>query len=414
MFLNDLAITLKQARLGVRLGNIDICILLYADDMVIICPTAEKLQEALHVMHDWFHKWKLIISSEKTEVVHFRPKGCKKTESVFHCGDKVLKIAEEYKYLGIHLDSNLLLTKAGNERQLKGSKALNQLLQKSKRVNCFSFKVFSKLYDTCVTSVTDYGISIWGCEKMKCKDNVYFSAIRRFFGLPKHTNLAGLKSISLWLPQNYRMMLEKIRLWNRLCKMAPDRLTKRVFIFDQHKLENNWSKDFLSVCKLIGEEDAFSRICPIDAAKAKDTLSELFVSECRHEIENASRLSALKEITLPPKCMSLPNRTSRNLAVKLILGVLKLRVETGRFENLARDDRRCIICSMDEVEDSSHFICVCPTLNDPRVKLNDMLPIVPLNVEYYVSNLMNCITNKISSIIYDMWTKRLAFLYTGH
>ena len=46
---------------------------------------------------------------------------------------------------------------------------------------------------------------------------------------------------------------------------------------------------------------------------------------------------------------------------KFRLGVLALRIETGRYQRprLAVEERVCKMCSSDEVEDESHFLLRC-------------------------------------------------------
>ena len=49
LFINDLATDVKDLGLGVKVGGQDISILLlYADDIVLISPTAENLQQMLN------------------------------------------------------------------------------------------------------------------------------------------------------------------------------------------------------------------------------------------------------------------------------------------------------------------------------------------------------------------------------
>ena len=44
----------------------------------------------------------------------------------------------------------------------------------------------------------------------------------------------------------------------------------------------------------------------------------------------------------------------------------KLAIETGRFYNIPRDQRYCIYCSMNVIENEYHFLLCCPFLNELR------------------------------------------------
>ena len=41
-------------------------------------------------------------------------------------------------------------------------------------------------------------------------------------------------------------------------------------------------------------------------------------------------------------------------------------IETGRYENIPREQRVCQFCNMRKVEDEYHFLLVCPNYRDLR------------------------------------------------
>ena len=73
LYINDLAKTLKEDGPLLSVGDLNINILLYADDMVLIADNESDLQTLLDVMYRWCMKWRLSVNKEKTKVVHFRP-----------------------------------------------------------------------------------------------------------------------------------------------------------------------------------------------------------------------------------------------------------------------------------------------------------------------------------------------------
>jgi len=69
---------IKQGNLGVQIEDMDLSILLYADDIVLIAENEVNLQNMLNIMSSWCCncKWRLTINNEKkkTQVVQFREK----------------------------------------------------------------------------------------------------------------------------------------------------------------------------------------------------------------------------------------------------------------------------------------------------------------------------------------------------
>ena len=53
IYINDLAEELKRMNLGIKMGDLHICILLYADDIVLVSEHEKNLQRMLNHVHKW-------------------------------------------------------------------------------------------------------------------------------------------------------------------------------------------------------------------------------------------------------------------------------------------------------------------------------------------------------------------------
>ena len=53
--------------LGIKMEDLHICILLYADDIVLVSEHEQNLQRMLS-------QWQMKVNSEKTKIVHFQNK----------------------------------------------------------------------------------------------------------------------------------------------------------------------------------------------------------------------------------------------------------------------------------------------------------------------------------------------------
>ena len=90
IFINDLAVELDNIKLGLKLGGTHICKLLYADDMVLLSDSEEKLQMMLNHIHTWCTKWHISINDVKGGVVQFRRKYKIRSKHIFRIGSKVI------------------------------------------------------------------------------------------------------------------------------------------------------------------------------------------------------------------------------------------------------------------------------------------------------------------------------------
>ena len=57
LYINDLALTLKENNIGVNIDGHTICILLYADGIVVLAENVKDLQTLLDITQDWCYKW---------------------------------------------------------------------------------------------------------------------------------------------------------------------------------------------------------------------------------------------------------------------------------------------------------------------------------------------------------------------
>ena len=52
---------------GVSIDDFKMCLLLYADNSIIISSNKEELQNDLHILHNYCEKWHLYINVQKTK-----------------------------------------------------------------------------------------------------------------------------------------------------------------------------------------------------------------------------------------------------------------------------------------------------------------------------------------------------------
>ena len=160
LFINDLAVFLKSLDLGVKIADENVCLMLYADDVVLLAESEADLQLLLNSLNDWCGRNDMTVNMAKSNVVHFRPKSLSKTDAMFSCGDGIISVADRYTYLGVvlseHLDYNIMVKHVAQS----ASRALGLLIAKCKTIGGVPYNVFTKLYDSVVWPVISYSSSI--------------------------------------------------------------------------------------------------------------------------------------------------------------------------------------------------------------------------------------------------------------
>ena len=77
----------------------------------------------------------------------------------------------------------------------------------------------------------------------------------------------------------------------------------------------------------------------------------------------------LRKIQCEATCIDVESKAIRRMLTKLRGGTAELRVETGRWSGLQREERICKQCSLGEVEDEAHFVLRCEALSEERRNL---------------------------------------------
>ena len=96
----------------------------------------------------------------------------------------------------------------------------------------------------------------------------------------------------------------------------------------------------------------------------------MYISEWRCGVEICSSLTLCREFKYTfdraDYLQVWENRNIKNVRAKLRLSSHTLFVETGRHRQIPSQDRTCILCNIDDIEDEYHFILICPFYNTIR------------------------------------------------
>ena len=108
---------------------------MFADDLVLLSPTEEGLQQNLDVLHTFCQTWALTINPNKTKVLTFqkRPRVQGKRHN-FTLGMTKIEHATNYTYLGLKMSATGKLNLAVNEQKEKARRAF-YAIKKSIKLN---------------------------------------------------------------------------------------------------------------------------------------------------------------------------------------------------------------------------------------------------------------------------------------
>ena len=425
-FINDLAILIKNMKKGIKVGSDNISILLYADDMVFIAENEQNLQQMLDAMFEWSRQYRLKVNVMKSNVIHFRPKRHKCTAFNFRYGLQNLDLCTSYKYLGCYLDEYLNFTKCSEVLSDSASRALGSIISKFKTLKDAGYTTYTKLFNSGVLSILNYGAEVWGFGKYQKCDNVMNKAMRYFLGVHKYAPTAAIQGDMGWISLKYKRYSAMLRFWNRLIRIDNSRLVKRIFLWYYDNPTDNWCNDILQIAKLVDMDNVYENKEVFDLRKAENKFWLLMKEEWLDVLKSKPKLRTYmlfkSEFKVESYVLKNTKKSNRSLFAQFRSGILPLALETGRYKNVKDEqsgkyrktnveERTCSICNSGCVEDECHFLLHCQTYNNERMALISLLQNDSLNDKQKIVQLMQVHWKPCVDYICKAWNVRKSTMF---
>ena len=348
------------------------------------------------MVQDWCRKWRLDVNLSKTNILHVRNSRKTQSKFVFLFNNRPVAYCKHYTYLGITLNEFLDFKFTCQVQADSAGRALSSIVTKMIKNGGFPFNIYSLLYETCVTSISDYGGEIFGYTEQASNLNLHLRAIRAFIGVPKNSTKAGVLSEVDWMLPKFRTQIRMIRYYNRILKMPEDRLCKKVFTWDKDLNLDNWSNEVKSIFYQSEQSGIFDAGQPFYLQNVLEKIKIKFQKSQRFSLEleslNKPKLRTfltIKDFEKVPAYITKPlSFIQRKFLAKCRLGCLPIRLETGRFCRpiFAENERICQVCQVNggmgyqyknEIESEIHLLFNCNRYDYIRSKWFEKLTLPP-------------------------------------
>ena len=331
---------------------------------------------------------KMTINEEKSNVIHFRPNSVNRTESVFTFGDKQLKTVDRYKYLGLLMTEHLNYEEMAKHVAKSASRALSLLVTKFKSCGGLAFRTYSKLFENTVMGIINYGAAVWGTKEYRCINSIQLKAARFFLGVGRYTPNSGVLEDIGWDPVLAKQWKAVMNQWSRMKSMSDQRLNYKIFAWSERSVGRSCKNWHYRLKHMLTEAGIEVQQAGINSRNAVLNTYTYIVNE--HIIkwindirrENARQGTGKNKLRLY-RCFKndymtenyvtcMMPRGHRAAFSKFRCGVAPIRVETGRYERLALEDRHYFNCS-NQVEDEERVLLHCPIYQEIRQTLFDKI-----------------------------------------
>lgn len=402
LFINDLPEQFDNSCYPVKLNNLKLNCLMYADDVILISENAQGLQNALNKLQLYCEYWGLDVNVKKTKSLVFINTG-KLTTHKFTFKGNIIEQVRKYTYLGITFSVNGSFTNAAIDVYNKGLKAYFKF-RKCFEGNKPKIKTLIHVFDHTVKPVLLYGSEIWGlfsgkkllaktdsffdklCKNLKI-ENIHRQFCKYVLEVPKRASnsavMGELGRYPLYIDVVINMINYFIRLHN--CKdneeLLPNALSLSKELFENGKHSWYSSIDALLSYLDINIKTLFQPKLNIkkfifNKLKIKYEFiwhQELFRDNPTEGKGNKLRTYRLfKNIFKFENYLIIGNYDQRKSLTKFRISAHDLEIERGRYTGIQQQNRICKICQ-NNVEDECHFLLKCEPLENERKEILEII-----------------------------------------
>lgn len=366
LFINDLPEVLEG---GCSFGTTRVNMLMYADDIVIMSPTAAGLQHMMNRLQKYCETWNLLVNLNKSKVIVFRKGGQLGPNDRWRYNGNQIEVVNSYKYLGINFTTTLSWRQHLSDKSRSAKTAMNVIWGNLMSNTKIPISVKFKIFDTIIRAILSYGSQVWGFLESSHVEAVQRDFIKRLFRLPYNTPHYALylevNIDKLWvstLKTNMSYLLKALSVErNRLTGI----LARQVIEKDIY-----WCKEW----KKLGNGVNTSLNFDVQELDILQTQLMSVVEEVRlrwrSDCVGRARTSRYHQqyLTLD---LDLGDRSAirDDLDISTISWAIKTRAELVNLNYkpwLQNEEFNCSLCNLHETETVFHFMAICPILKHIR------------------------------------------------
>lgn len=201
VYFDDVLCRLQRADVGCHIGKLFAGALAYADDLVLLAPTASAMRRMLAICVDYAAEYQVSFNADKTKCLMFAPKRryarYAVPAAVFQLGDKVIGNSATWPHLGHIMTSDLSDHSDIVRRRGNFIGQVNNLLC---QFSALHPSMINRLFNSFCCS--HYGCELWDLQSASIDDFcvAWRTALRRVWRLPRNSHSRFVPLIADCLP----------------------------------------------------------------------------------------------------------------------------------------------------------------------------------------------------------------------
>lgn len=364
LYINDLDKFLGGA---LNIESLNIRLLLYADDMVILAEDIKVMQRMINKLEEYCERWSLEVNLSKSEIMVFRNGGrLSHQENWIFKGERI-RIVSHYTYLGILLTPKMTFAKHVEKRNTAAKSSINATWQCFLAKRNIPLRVKWKLFQAVCRAIQAYSAQVWGFGMFEEVDKLQRYFLKRVLKLPSCTPNYAL-SIETGAEDGHFYTLD----------LHLRYISKTIFEYDERRLPHQlskillrkqffWVKEINKLGHRLGlhwdenvSQGEWKRKCLELLRQLKSNEHQEYL---RRATESNTRFYRKLDHSKGQKYFI------DEYDLNKITWIFKARCDLIRLNGncFGRNNTLCTLCNMREEENIQHFLGVCPVLKEFRL-----------------------------------------------
>lgn len=381
LFINDVKDSVDFHNLTESdIDTLSIFMLLFADDIALFTTDPVSLQHQLNSLYMYSCNWGLKINIKKTKICVFESR---KSQCNFRwtINDEIVEVVDNFCYLGINFSYTGNMNNAVKMLNEQALKAYNHLLSVFSRLT-LDIKTKLSLFDALIVPIILYGSEIWGAYDHSELDKLHLKFCKHILGVKQQTSNAAVLGELGRFPLSVICKERALKYWIKI-NMNPNSLmhhvlTKQSNIYHYNNIRPASKKIWHSAMSdllnrmgygnLLVDFNTDYNYSPLLTQRVRDQYIQTWYDNLTSQPKMEYYCRFKKEFLFEEYLTCVKNDKHRKELSRFRLSSHSLEIETGRYTNINRDNRKCKLCSHDTVESEYHFLLCCTAYSDLRKK----------------------------------------------
>ena len=371
LYVNDFEMSfIKDGCQSIDIQLINLFLLMYADDTVLIAESPEALQNMLYTLNDYCTEWNLTVNVQKTKIMVFRNGGnLRENETWLYQGEEI-EIVQQFNYLGMNFNYNGKFNITQKHVADQGRKALFAINSALKQCN-FNTETKCAVFDTYINSILSYGSEVWGFHKAPDVEKIHLTYLKKVLGVKRSCSNALVYFELGRFPMCITRKLKIFKYWQKI--RSSDNCILKSCYDEMVNTNDPWIANIKNELNSLGLLYIFEEPCKNDAnnfklieSRMKDIYAQTALANITESPKGRLYQHLVDHFTLQQYLRKPINPLYRNFISRFRLSSHSLKIEQGRYTNDRRDNRKCTFCRLNDIEDEFHFVLKCPFYSELR------------------------------------------------